>query len=102
MRIKCKQPVALAHIEVQLWRLRWWGWEQVGKPGLFENARGGRTFDTWAEFRPAPSDCYYYQSTGEGYVIDNFGQRQNAPGLGRNYDPRLLKSLPPGCGSTWK
>lgn len=100
MRIQCTEVVPRAYVHVQLWRLRWWGWESVGTAGNFESNRAGRTFDTAAHFTPG-GGCYYYRSTGSGYVIDLKGERHPTPGTGVNFDQRFLKQLPPGCGSKW-
>lgn len=100
MRVRCKHAVAKGHVEAQLWRLRWWGWEAIGTPGSYTNMRGGRTFDVAAVERPG-GGCYYYRSTGSGYVVDLMGQIHHTPGQGVNYDRRYSKGLPPGCGTSW-
>ena len=90
----------MGHVENQLWRLRWWGWEAVGKPGEYTNEKGGRTFDAAAAFT-LDAGCYYYRTTGSGYTVGFDGVRYSAPRVGINFDQRYLKHLPPGCGAKW-
>lgn len=101
MRISCKRQVASAQVEVQLWRLRSWGWEEIGNPGLYKKSRPVRTVDTFASAAVTGADCYYYRSTGRGYVITWKGERIEAPGEGVNFDQRYVKRLSPGCGTKW-
>ena len=101
MRISCKRQVAAARVEVQLWRLRAWGWEQIGELGRYRKPKAVRTVDAAATASASSDECYYYRSTGRGYVIDWRGQRLDAPGEGVSYDQRYLKHLPPGCGTKW-
>lgn len=100
MRISCKRPVALAHVEVKLWRLRSWGWEQIGKPEEYGKP-GARTVDVATSAFANKDECYYYRSTGEGYIIDWTGKQSRTPGEGYRLDQRLMKGLPPGCGAKW-
>lgn len=100
MRIKCRRPVLGGHVENQLWRLRWWGWEAVGEAGNFTNSKPGKYFDTHAEWQP-DEGCYYYRNTGSGWIISNDGVQIPTPGAGVNYDQRWKKGLPPGCGTHW-
>jgi hypothetical protein len=100
MRITCKRPVAKAHVEVQLWRLRAWGWEEIGTFKEYNNT-GVRTADVAAVVTAARSDCYYYRSTGDGFIIDWNGRQIRTPGEGFSLDQRMLKGLPPGCGTKW-
>ena len=100
MTIKCSRPVALGHVENQLWRLRAWGWEAVGEPSQFTNKKGGKYFDTAVSIRPG-SDCYYYRNTGSGFVLGFDRVRYAPPGVGLNYDIRFKRKLPPGCGARW-
>lgn len=100
MRISCVRKVAAAHVEARLWRLRWWGWEAVTDPTQYDKKDGGRTFDTAARFKP-DSGCYYYRSTGSGFVIGFDGTRYDTPGVGVNYDQRFSKGRPAGCGASW-
>lgn len=101
MRISCRASVAAAHVEVQLWRLRAWWWEKIGKPGEYSRPSEVRTVDTFATAAASPSDCYYYRSTGKGHIFDWRGLRIDTPGEGVNYDERYKKGLPPGCGTKW-
>lgn len=101
MRISCKRAVAAAHVEVQLWRLRAWGWEKIGTPGGQTKADRVRTVDAAATATASPSECYYYRSTGEGHIVDWRGEQIRTPGEGVNYDQRYLKGRPPGCGTSW-
>lgn len=101
MRISCKRPVAAAHVEVQLWRLRAWGWEKIGPLGKYTKPARVRTVDTFAAVPATRTECYYYRSTGEGHIIDWRGERIDTPGEGVSYDQRYLKGLPPGCGTKW-
>ena len=101
MRISCKRPVATARVEVQLWRLRVWGWEKIGPLGWHLTPWSVRTVDAAAIASASSDECYYYRSTGEGYVITWHGVKIKTPGEGVNYDQRYLKGLPPGCGTKW-
>lgn len=100
MRIRCAKPVLKAEVGVQLWRLRWWGWEAVGKPGKYPSKRPGKFFDTEATWKPG-NGCFYYRSTGSGWVLRGDGVVVPTPGEGVNYDQRWLKGLSPGCGLKW-
>lgn len=100
VRIKCRQPVLSAHVENQLWRLRWWGWEAVGKPGRFTNPNPGKFFDDHSEWEP-DGGCYYYRNTGSGWILLPDGTHIDSPGEGVNYDIRMKKGQPPGCGANW-
>jgi len=101
MRITCKRAVSAAHVEVQLWRLRAWGWERIGTPGTYGNPKRVRTVDAAATAPASRDECYYYRSTGEGYIIDWTGKQSRTPGEGYRLDQRLMKGLPPGCGAKW-
>lgn len=101
MRISCKRQVAAAYVEVHLWRLRSWGWEEIGKRGRYDRAKPVRTADTFARAAAASDECYYYRSTGKGHIINWQGEQLDAPGEGVNYDQRYLNHLPPGCGTNW-
>lgn len=102
MRISCKRPVAAAHVEVQLWRLRARGWERIGTQAEQTKPSRVRTVDA-ATTAPANRDeCYYYyRSTGKGHIIDWRGKQIGTPGEGVSFDQRYLKGLPPGCGTNW-
>ena len=100
MRIRCAKPVLKGEVTAQLWRLRWWGWEAVGKPARYPGNKPGRFFDASAKWNPRKG-CYYYRSTGSGWILRGDGVVVSTPGEGVNYDQRWLKGLPPGCGVKW-
>jgi hypothetical protein len=97
--IKCARKVPYGTVQAQLWRKRWFGWEQIGTPGYYHNGSGAKYIDTKARARPRANECYHYRVTA---VLSISGGNFNATDRVTNYDRRYLAGKSPGCGVNWK